>query len=96
MRELEMNCRNTEQNLNRLRNALEEMKQSSDTSEEVMVRQQTAVEDLSQKVEKRRKSHTKEPEIVFRTGKNSLNNAQAQTIKATKAVNEKRSIYGRG
>lgn len=73
--------------LEQAQNALEEMKQSSDTSEEAMVRQQTAVEDLSQKVEKGEVTYQRAGNRV-QDWQKQLNNAQAQTIKATKAVNE--------
>lgn len=71
--------------------ALEEMRQSSDVSEEALIRQQDAVDALSKKVEKGEETYRRAGSRV-QDWQKQLNNAQAQTIRVTKAVNEN-SVY---
>ena len=73
--------------LEQAQSTLDEMKQSSDVSEEALSRQQEAVSELTEKVEKGEATYQRAGNRVEDWQK-QLNNAQAQTIKATRAVNE--------
>lgn len=80
--------------LEQAQSTLDEMKQSSDVSEEALSRQQEAVSELTEKVEKGEATYQRAGNRVEDWQK-QLNNAQAQTIKATRAVNENRPIWKR-
>ena len=63
------------------------MEESQDTTKEAMAEQQKVVSELSTTVEKGEVSYQK-AESRVQDWKKSLNNAEAQTITATRALNE--------
>ena len=73
--------------LNDAKNALDEMKNSSDTTEEALNNQYEQVEQLEKIVAKGEGTYQRAGNRVQEWQK-QLNNAEAQTIKATKALNQ--------
>lgn len=69
------------------RSALNDMKQSSETTEEALNKQSKQVEQLESIVSKGEQTYQRAGNRV-NDWKKQLNNAEAQTIKATKALNE--------
>lgn len=73
--------------LEQAQSTLDEMKNSSDTTKESLETQQNTVEQLSHIVEKGETTYQKAG-VRVQDWKKQLNNAEAQTIRATKALNE--------
>lgn len=79
--------------LEKARNALNEMKQSSDAAKEELKKQEDTVKSLTSIVEKGEQTYQKAGSRV-QDWEKQLNNAEAQTIKTTKALNEN-AVYMR-
>lgn len=75
------------QKLEQARSALEDMKQSSETTEEALNTQSERVEELEKIISKGEQTYQRAGNRVNDWQK-QLNNAEAQTIRATKALNE--------
>lgn len=73
--------------LQKAQTALKEMESSSDTSAEELENQRTTVEELSKAIEKGEETYKRAGDRV-QDWKKQLNNAEAQTIRNTKALNE--------
>ena len=73
--------------LSKARDTLAKMESSQDTTKEAMAEQQKVVAELTTTVEKGETSYQRAESRVL-DWKKSLNNAEAQTITATKALNE--------
>lgn len=73
--------------LEQARSALDDMKQSSDTTEEALNAQSEQVEELEKIISKGEQTYQRAGNRVNDWQK-QLNNAEAQTIRATKALNE--------
>lgn len=73
--------------LARAEKSLSEMEQASDTTEEALEEQRQAVEKLNEIVEKGESTYQRSADRV-QDWKKQLNNAEAQTIRTTRALNE--------